>query len=225
MKAGCFFLLVGLLGAFMSKVRAQVDGSGTEISASTRMQDYLQRSQYPETNRLLHAGDTSLFETPLLPGDARTSASILAFSGEKLQGQSLQIFFRVRVQQAGLYSFRTHLISDQYKPLLEVLLHQKLTPGEHTLYFFIYGKAIRDSGSAGPFDLPGIVGEKLPPDGVAENNQQGALLPLTKKYRTQKYRLSDFTSKAWDSPEKRATIRRLRLEIRDEQRSSKKTRQ
>jgi len=222
MRGGGLFFLAAIAVAPSIRVTAQVDGSGTEIPAATRLKDYLQHSQYPETNRLLQSGDLSLFATPLVSGDASATASIMSFSGEKLSRGSLQILFRVKIQQAGFYSFRTQLTSEQGKPLVEALLHKTLKAGEHNLHFLIYGKAIRDCGATGPFLLPGIVGERLPADGSVENGQQGALQPYRSVYKTQKYRADDFTDKEYTSPEKRAMIQRLKLEIKSEQARKKR---
>ncbi len=217
MRVSRVLFAITLAAVLVPHTPAQVDGSGTEIPAAIRLKDYLKRSQYPETNRLLQSGEPSLFDIPLMPGDASAAASITAFAGEKLSRGSLQIQFRVKVQQAGFYSFRTQLLAEDKKPLVEALLHQRLKAGEHTLHFLIYGKAIRDCGAAGPFLLPGIVGEKLPADGSVEAGQQGALSPLRFAYKIRKYRSQDFTDKEWTSPEKQATIKRLQREIRQEQ--------
>lgn len=222
MRGGGLFFLAAIAVAPSIRVTAQVDGSGTEIPAATRLKDYLQHSHYPETNRLLQSGDLSLFATPLMPGDAAAAASITGFAGENLWRGSLQIHFRVKIQQAGFYSFRTQLTSEQGKPLVEALLHQQLTVGEHRLHFLIYGKAIRDSGVNGPFLLPGLVGERLPADGSVETGQHGALQSFRSAYKTQKYRAVDFTDKEYTSPEKRAIIQRLKLEIKSERAKKKR---
>ncbi|AFM11588.1 hypothetical protein Turpa_0939 [Turneriella parva DSM 21527] len=216
MRVGSAILLTSLTMAVFQETPAQIDGSGTEIPAATRLRDYLLRSRYPETNRLLKSDDPSLFETPLLAGDASAAATITAFAGEKLHHGSLRIFFRVSVRQPGFYSFRTQLMAETGRPLVEALLHQSLGAGEHQLYFFVYGKALRDAGASGSFVLPGIVGEKLPEDGITGAAQQGALSALRLTYKTQPYRSAVFTDKEWTSPEKQATIRRLQREIRQE---------
>jgi hypothetical protein len=221
MRAGCAILLSSFFMSIFRQPQAQIDGSGTEIPAATRLRDYLLRSRYPETNRLLQSDDLSLFEIPLISGDASPSAIITAFAGDKLHRGSLRIFFRVSVRQPGFYSFRTQLISEKGRPLIEALLNQRLKAGEHTLHFFVYGKALKDSGANGSFILPGIVGEKLPEGGLPVAAQHGALSPFLSAYKTQVYRPKDFTDREWTSREKQATIKRLQREIQQEQRNRK----
>jgi len=222
MRVLAAMLAVALVNVLLPKLNAQVDGSGTEISATIRLRDYLLRSQYPETNRLLRAGEAGLFETPLVAGDASAAATISGFAGEALVQGSLQIAFRVAVRRPGFYTFRTHLVAEDGKPLIEALVHRQLKAGEQTLHFLIYGKAIRDAGNVQSYVLPGIVGEKTLGEGVENMAEQGALTHFAGAYRTQRYRERDFTNKVWTSRETRATIERLQREIREEARQKQK---
>lgn len=189
-----------------------VDGSNTEVSAEQRLRDYLSHSKYPEENRLLASEEQELEKIPLITGEAMDSATIVGFSGEKLEKNSLIVSFKVKIHHAGSFSFRTYLQSETGRPLIQAMLTRELGRGEQTLHFFFYGKAIRDAGNTGRFVLPGIVGEKLP-DAAGH---MGRLRYLPSAYRTKLYRSADFTEQDWDSKEKRAKILELKKQIKSE---------
>jgi hypothetical protein len=197
-----------------SGLSAQVDGSNTEVSAAVLLRDYLIQSRYPEENRLLNAEDEALEKITLIPGDASHSADILGFSGDKLSSGSLLVAFTVNVRQPGTFSFRTYLQSDKGNPLVHTIVTRVLQPGKHHLTFLFYGKAIRDTGHSSHFTFSGIAGEKVPD----ATSGSGRLKMYQMPYQTQQYRLSDFTAKDWDSPQKRARIRELQQQIKSEKR-------
>lgn len=213
MKESGIAFTLGLL-AGVAVFAQHIDGSHTEVSAERRLKDYLAATILPPENRLLDGSDSALGQVPTVPGDASAAAEIIGFAGENLLHGSLQISFRVRVREAGGYSFRTYLSDDAQKPFLQSLVTRNLTAGEHKLSFRFYGKAIRISGVKGNYRLTGIVGEKLP----AEKGSSGKLALCSQSYRTRSYAITDFTDKDWDSPEKRRKIRELKDEIAKERR-------
>lgn len=188
---------------------AVIDGSHSEVSAETRLRDYLTASQYPPANQVLHPGYTALENIPLIPGDQSSAGKILGITREQVRGGSLLIFFKVRIDRAGSYSFRTLLLHHSQQGGAQAMTNALLKPGEHELAFSFYGKIIRDTLGKGPYLIPGILAEKLPDDG----GEAGALGKFLKRHETRDYNLRQFTDKVWYSAEKRSRIRELQREI------------
>lgn len=200
---------VALGSAIAVKTSAQVDGSNTEVSAARRLTDYLKQSELPPDNRVLAPDDLPLQQLPRIPGDASAAATINGFSGERLHRGSLEVAFRVHVHVRGSYSFRTQLFAPD-RCGIEAMVNKKLSPGVHELRFRFFGRALRRC-APGSYTLAGILGEKLPDDGV-----MGALPYYAQVYTTKVYPHAAFSDVVYDSPEKRAKIRALEREMREE---------
>lgn len=201
----------------LAAVSALVDGSNTEVSAATRLKDYLQSTEFPPNLQVLQPGDLELPAIPTIPGDARHAAQIVRFVSEQVRAGSLEVVALVRVQLAGEYSFRTDL-RDTDGNALRTTVNVNLRQGEQKIRFVFFGRAIRRNLRAGVFSLPGIVGEKLPDDG----GSAGRLEYYANEYRTQPHHAAQFSDKVWDAPQKRERIRALKREIAEERRQQRR---
>lgn len=200
-----------------SPLLALVDGSNTEVSAESRLRDYLASSVYPPDLRVLQESDPDLEQVPTIPGNAEACANILRFTGEEAKSGSLIVRFEVLVAVPGAYSFRTYLSENKGKPRLQVITTHELSAGRHQLLFNFYGKALRDFARSGLYRLAGILGEKLPD----AQGRQGRLRFFAANYQTRKYDIHTFTDRVWDAPEKRAKVKELENEARSERRRKK----
>lgn len=200
-----------------------VDAGDTTVSPERRLADYLDQSRFPETSRPARPDTPELDGLVATEKSAASSAEIVGWDGEELRAGSLVVFLRVRVRDAGRYSFRS-ILSDADGVKLAVATETKdLAIGNHRIALLFYGLIFHETRWKTPFILQGAAAERLPtdaelanavkPDGSVNPPPEGRLTTLRKTYSTKNYKLNDFSKAVWDSPEKQARIRALKEEI------------
>ncbi|MBE7437313.1 MAG: hypothetical protein HS115_02570 [Spirochaetales bacterium] len=199
----------------------QIQHEDTAVDPRTRLAHYLEYSEYPPHSQPANALTGDLGD--LLPSryDASDSGRITGWDGEALRAGSLRIGYRVAIASGGRYTFETLVYADS-KKLIHPSMTVDLSVGEHRLEFELAGRLLRKSSSGSPFELPGIVAERVPSDSELEAmasgrqaSPEGRLTPYRKEYRTGSYKSESFSDAIWDSPEKRRKIAGLEAEIRE----------
>jgi len=199
-----------------------IDGR-VEIPPEQRLQDYREYAVYPIHNRPADEDTPDLKNWPGYNGPVVKDAKISAISGEALRAGSLYIKFIVQVVRQGCFTFDTLLIkASSRNKIATSSLTRKLAEGSHELELHFFGKIMRDRKIAGPYEIPGIIGQLTPCDEdiyIAESDKdlstekEGDLEPLFVAYTTESYSLNMFTDKPFESLEKKAKIKSIQEEI------------
>ncbi len=116
---------------------------------------------------------------------------------DALKDGSLELSLEVRAEQAGLYRFEANLLDKAGAPVGYAVQSFPLEPGRNRVELSFFGRLLVEHGVDGPYrvsDLRGFV-----PDATTG-------LPLwwsePAPYDTRPYRASQFSARAWESPEK-----------------------
>jgi hypothetical protein len=119
---------------------------------------------------------------------------------EQVENGSLAVTLDVQVHEAGGYNLQANLVAATV-PVAWTDMHFKLQPGRQQVKLVFFGKAIRDVGAAGPFEVRDVRGylSLFNPDTTLWFADAATLT-------TRAYRPEDFSPGEWDDDEKRARI-------------------
>ncbi|MCX7633998.1 MAG: hypothetical protein N2Z22_11770 [Turneriella sp.] len=170
----------------------------------------------------VHRLKTHFFSSPQAP------AKFTGNFRERLERGSLIISAEIQVRLAGSYRIEANLLADNGDPVAHARTDTKLGGGTQWVDLLFFGKIFRDRRIPGPYKLTGLRGQQmnlpinpddltLPPEQVEkilQNTQQTepikrAIIPWLREYRTEAYKLDQFSDAEYDSEFKRERIREL----------------
>ncbi|EPG65142.1 hypothetical protein [Leptospira wolffii] len=165
---------------------------------------------------------SSFFSSPYQP--AEWSGYFLDLPKEG----SLTVKAGVNVFKAGSYHLEANLVNaSNGEPIAWATFDGKLNGGRQEVDFLFYGKLIKESGFEGPYALTQLRGYRVnlavDPDWFGQGEEgmrkilaakttepdKELLAPHKENYTTKSYDLNNFSSKAWEAPEKDQKVKQL----------------
>ncbi len=176
---------------------------------------------------------TSFFSTP------RLVAEYTGQSRDRIADGSLVISAEVNVIVPGYYELVANLFGENDEPVAISRTKLDLKAGKQWVDFLFFGRVLRDRGVESPFVLKGLRGERknlavLPSELAGKSPEEMERLmqaslnrpaanqpnrevmpPSDKQLRTARYRLSEFSNRAYDSPDKKERLKLYEEQLRD----------
>lgn len=158
---------------------------------------------------------------------------------DKIVDGSLVVSAEINVMVPGYYELAANLFNTEEEPVGITRMKVDLKGGKQWVDFLFFGKIIRDRGISGPYVLTALRGERknlpLLPTELAGKSPQEAerimqaslnrpeatqpnreVMPASdKKLKTSAYKVSDFSDRPYDGPDKKERIQMYEEQIRD----------
>lgn len=138
--------------------------------------------------------------------EAAVPARFAEVLGDRVADGGLLVEVAVEVETPGLYLIDANLWAAG-EPVGWTRVKRHLDPGRQVVGLRFFGKVIADAGRDGPYTVEQLRGALAAPDRMPSTVQ---MPPFAGAITTGAYAAADFSAAAWDAPEKRDRLARLR---------------
>ena len=125
---------------------------------------------------------------------------------EAVEDGSLVVYAGAFVETAGHYVIDANLYGADDAPVAWTRFKGRLEAGESRVRLVFMGRVLIEGAASGPYRLGELRGVRYAPGQWPDTEH---MTPYLEPYMTSAYDPSQFSDAEWDSPHKRATIRRL----------------